>query len=254
MQLITALFHPEKYDELAKKKWWQAILYILFWIFLVTTVVNLTNLVLNGIGKEEISQNIPEFQIQDGVLQIEDGVYEFTDEEGSIYIMADTSISDFSKEEIKGAATQEIYISRDKIVIYLLGEKYNTMSISLLGMDGMTKETFVESIYISVWIVSLLMIVFEGLAFFLQTLMYILMTVFIADIVAKFMGKRIAFGTLFKCGMYAATLGILCQLFQLWHIFRGVDYEPTVFYYLSYVLTIVYMVRVVIKWKRRQVL
>lgn len=249
MQLTTALFHPEKYHELTKKKWWQTLLYLLFWVFLVTTVVNVVNLSVNRIEKEEISQNIPEFQIQDGVLQVEGGVYEFTDEEGSIYIMADTSISDFSAEEIKGAATQEIYISKDKIIVYLLGEKYNTMSISLLGMDGMTKEVFVEYIYVSIWIVSLLMIVFEAISLFLQTILYILMTIFIVDILAKFMGKRIAFGKLFQCGMYASTLGVLCQLFQIWHLLRGVDYEPTVFYYLSYILTIVYMVRVVIKWK-----
>lgn len=252
MQLKTALFHPEKYYELAEKKWWKIILYIVFWTFFVTVVVNFANLAMNGIEKEEIRQNIPEFQIQDGVLQIEGDVYEFTDKEGYVHIVADTSISEFAAEEIESDATQEIYITKDKIEVYLMGEKYNTFSISLLGVNGLTKETLVETVYISVWIASLLMIVFQGLSFFIQTVLYALMTVFVADFVAKFMGKRIAFGTLFKCSIYASTLGVLCQLFQLWHIFRGVSYEPAIFYYLSYLFNIIYMVRVAMKWENKE--
>ena len=44
MQLITALFHPEKYPELAAKKWWKPVIYILFWTFFVTAVVNFINI------------------------------------------------------------------------------------------------------------------------------------------------------------------------------------------------------------------
>lgn len=250
MQLKTALFHPENYQELTKKKWWQTALYLLFWIFLTTSIVNLCKFAVNRIEKEEISQYIPKFQIQDGILQIEGDVYEYMDETGTVYIMADTSKTEFSKEEIKGLATQEIYITKSKIIVYFSGEKYNTMDISLLGLNGMTKEMLVESILISFWLVAAFMIIFEGFSFLLQILLYVFMAVLIADIVAKFIQKRIPFGKLFQCGIYASTLGILCQLFQLYHIFREVSYEPTVFYYLSYLLTIVYMVRVVMKWKR----
>lgn len=249
MQLITALFHPEKYPELAAKKWWKPVIYILFWTFFVTAVVNFINISVNRIEKEELKEKIPEFQIQDGVLQIEGGVYEFADEEYSLHIVANTDISEFAAEDIKGEGIQEVYITKDKMDVYLLGEKYSTFPISMFAAEGLTKEALVEFIYISAWIVSVLLIVFEGLAFFLQTLMYVLTTSFIADIVAKYMGKRIAFGKLFKSGIYASTFGVLCQLFQLWHILRGVEYEPTVFYYLSYFFTIIYMVRVVIKWK-----
>ena len=249
MQLITALAHPEQYDELAKKKWWKVILYLVFWCFFVTTAVKLTDAILNGIKKEEIRNNIPEFQIQDGILQVE-GVYEFLDESGTIYIMADTSRSDFTKEDIKGGASQEIYISKDKIEIYLLGKLYNRMFLSQMGMDGITKDQFVDLLYISLWVVAVILIGVEGVAFLFEIVMTVFMIVLIADIIAKYMRKRIAFGTLFKCGIYASTLGILAQLFQLFHVIRGVDYEPTVFYYLNYVLTMVYMVRVLLRWKQ----
>ena len=108
MQLITALFHPEKYPELAAKKWWKPVIYILFWTFFVTAVVNFINISVNGIEKEELKEKIPEFQIQDGVLQIEGGVYEFADEEYSLHIVANTDISEFAAEDIKGEGIQEV--------------------------------------------------------------------------------------------------------------------------------------------------
>lgn len=253
MQLITALFHPEKYDELAKKKWYQVLFYILFWVFFVTLIVKLAEFRVNVPGKEELKEIIPEFQVDDGILQIQGDVFEFMDEKNSIYILADTSKSEFEKEELKEKASQEIYITKDKISIYLLGESYLSVPVSALFMDGMTKETLAAYIVLSSWIVVIFLILEEGILLFLQNALYVLMTVFIVDILAKFMGKRIPFRTLYQCGIYASTLGILCQLLRLWFIFRGVSYEPTVFYYLCHILTTIYMVQVVRKWNGMQV-
>lgn len=253
MQLITALFHPEKYHELVKKKWWKTILYLLFWVYFVTTVVNLSDAYVNGIKKEDLSQNIPEFVLQDGILQIDGDAYEFMKEDGTLFVKVDTTITDFPENELEGNAMEEIYITKDKISVYLLGKPYYNWSISDLMLDGISKEQLVQFVVVTYWGVALVMILVEGFTFLLQIAMHVLMLVFIVDILAKFMGRRITFGNLYKCGIYASTMGILCQLLKLWFILRGVAYEPEVFYYLSDILTVLYMVQAVIKWQKETI-
>ena len=212
---ITAMFLPKEYDKLLNLKTGRRIAYLVLLMLLASVIQYAipTMGAVAGMGgvRNIVLHEIPEFAFQDGKLSF-DKRLEHTEESTKSYMLLDTDVEKFTKEDVPRNMSDAILISQTNILVY------NSMG----GLGGLVQEQTFDSykpltitneavarqaplIYI---ILVLLFVVMYGATF----VKYLLLALFFAAVMyvmTRSLMLELTFGKIYQVAVLAQSVGII---------------------------------------------
>lgn len=120
-RFITAMFLPKEYGKLLKLKMNKIVSFIVCLILLVTTIQfaipNLAAIAGMGGIKNIVLNVVPDFSLKDGVFYYDEKL-EQKDEEMQMYVLIDTSVEEFTKEDVPDNMIQAILVSKSNMLVF----------------------------------------------------------------------------------------------------------------------------------------
>lgn len=213
-RFMTAMFLPKEYNKLLRLSAGKLVQFLAVLILLVTVIQYAIPALgaLAGMGgvKNIILNEIPEFSLENGTFFLDEKI-EKTDETSGIYVIVDTSVDKYTKEDVPKNMIQAILISKSNILVY------NQMA----GLGGMVQENKFEDlqgitinnqtvadqsvmIYVSLFFLFIFFYFVEivkylGAGLFYGFFMYLL--------TKTMMLENTTFGQVYKIAMYAQSIG-----------------------------------------------
>lgn len=137
-RFLTAMFLPKEYKKLLKIKTGQIVSYLAVLLLLISVIQYAIPAfgALAGMGglKHIILNEIPEFSLKDGQFYLEEKL-EQDDGEMGVYMLVDTEVDEFTKEDVPEGAMQAILVSKTNMLVY------NNIS----GLGGIVQEDTFEN-------------------------------------------------------------------------------------------------------------
>lgn len=214
---MTAMFKPKSYKILLDQKIGKLIQYLLVFILLVSLVqyaIPVAGAIAGMGGVESIIMNeIPQFTLKDGVLEVNEKI-EQTDEEMKIYVLVDTSVDKFTKDDIPRDMLQVLLVSKSNMLIYNNMQAMNGIiqedkfeNYKGIQLDNKTMVNLKPLIYIILFFSFLL-------ACTMTLAKYMFMALFFAGmafVFVKGLTLELSFGKVYILALYAQSLGVLVE-------------------------------------------
>ena len=213
--MIIAMFSAKEYPRLlriSKRK-------LVWYVVVVSLLIGLVQYAipvlgsLAGLGgvKGIFTHEVPQFCLEDGELYVEERI-EVADEVTGVYLLIDTSMDTFTKQDVPNNMMQAVLISKSNMIVYS----------SVYGMGAMTEEEKFENLkgvvfsnqtvidysagiyisfvfaFIAVWILVALEYLFTALLY--AGFMYLLLKSLMPDA---------TFATVYKVFLFAQTIGAI---------------------------------------------
>lgn len=214
-RFITAMFIPKDYGRLLRLSVGRLIQFLVLLVLLVSVIRYAVPALgaIAGMGgvKDIILYEIPEFSLKDGVFTLEDDI-EKIDEMNGIYLVVDTSVEKYTKEDVPANMVEAVMISKTGILFYNhlsgIGELAQETKFSDFGEIDFDNQALAEKaplIYMGLCVLFVMLYIFEmvkylAMGLFYAVLMYLLTKVVIAEL---------TFGELYKMTMYAQAVGAI---------------------------------------------
>lgn len=215
--LITAMFVPKEYNKLLKLSVGKITRYV-FVVLLLVCLIRYAVPVLGSIaglgGMEGILMNeTPQFALEDGKFSYEEKV-EQIDEVSRICLIVDTTVDEYTKEDVPANMLQAVLVSENNMLVYN----------SLYGMGAMVEsqrfEDLKELTITNQTVADMSGFLYAGLMFlfvvvwFASIIEYLLMAFFYGGITYVFLKALIPnlkFGTAYKTAVFAQTIGLIVE-------------------------------------------
>lgn len=215
--LITAMFVPKEYNKLLKLSVGKITRYV-FVVLLLVCLIRYAVPVLGSIaglgGMEGILMNeTPQFALEDGKFSYEEKV-EQIDEASRICLIVDTTVDEYTKEDVPANMLQAVLVSENNMLVYN----------SLYGMGAMVEsqrfEDLKELTITNQTVADMSGFLYAGLIFlflvvwFASVIEYLLMAFFYGGITYVFLKALIpnlTFGTAYKTAVFAQTIGLIVE-------------------------------------------
>lgn len=131
---VISMFSPKEYGKLIKLGTGRVVFYLLI-LTLLVSVIQYVIPVLSAVAaiggmKEIIMNDMPEFSLENGKFSFSEKI-EQSDEQSGIYIIVNTDVKEYTKEDIPAHTIEAIMVSESNILVYN----------SVVGLGGMTEET-----------------------------------------------------------------------------------------------------------------
>ena len=211
----TAMFLPKEYDNLLGLKMRKTIGYVLL-LVLLTSVIQYAIPALGaiaGVGgiKNYILNGLPDFALHDGSFFLDSKVEE-TDESIGSYLVIDTDVNAYTKEDVPQGAMQAIMISKTNMLFYsnIVGPGGMVQDYAFKYFKDLTitNETVAGQTF---WIYACLVLLFAS-RYGYSMVRYLLMTLLYAGmlyLLTRTMMKENAFGKLYKLALFAQSIGVI---------------------------------------------
>lgn len=220
-RFMTAMFSPREYSStLLKLPTKKMIGYFLCLMLLLTVIQSVIPTVgaIAGMGgfRRIITENIPEFEFKNGSFSMEERI-EIDDEQSGVYILIDTDVDKFTKEDIaeKSGVLETILVSRTNMLVSNtvagMGTMHQEYKFSDFGELMMTKETLTDMVplyYVILFFLFLAAYLIMGMKYMLSALCY---AVFIYFFIIKMLTLDHEFGEVYLAAMYAKTMGSIVE-------------------------------------------
>lgn len=214
-RFITAMFLPKDYGKLLKLKTGRIISYFLLLLLLVSVIqyVIPTLGAIAGMGgvKNIILNEIPEFSLKDGKFSFAEKL-EQEDENTGVYLLVDTSVNKFTKDDIPEDVVEAIMVSSTNILVY------NSVS----GLGGMVQEDTFDHykeltitnktvadasiiIYIAMFFAFIILYVMTFVKYLFSGLFYAV----VMYLLTKTMLMETEFGAIYKVALFAQSTGAI---------------------------------------------
>lgn len=215
--LITAMFIPKEYGDLLRLTTGKIVRYILV-VVLLASMIQYGIPVLGSIaglgGMEGILMNeMPEFSLRDGKFYLEEKL-ETADEQAGIYFLVDTTVKEFTKDDVPENTIQAFMVSESNTLVYNslygLGAMVETQSFEDLKDYTITNRTVAD----------MSGLIYAGLAFIflivwfatiIEYLMYALFYAIFMFVLMKGVMQDLTFGAVYKVTIFAMTIGTLIE-------------------------------------------
>lgn len=131
---VISMFSPKEYGKLLKLGTGKMVCYLLL-LTLLVSVIQYAIPVLSAVAamdgmKAIILNEMPQFSLKDGKLSVSQKL-EQSDEQAGVYMILDTGVKEYQKEDIPENVIEAIMVSESNILVYN----------SLTGMGGMVQQT-----------------------------------------------------------------------------------------------------------------
>ena len=212
-RFITAMFTPSEYNNLLRMKTGKKISYFCVLILLVTIVrfaIPALGMIA-GVGgvRNYIINEIPQFSFENGKLDIDELIEEDNSETGA-YILVDTEVERFTKDDIPMDRISAILVSRTNMIMYNNGFGANGLvqeqPFSIYGKMKMNNE-IVAGYTPLIYIVLAFMLVFMFVLSFVGYLFNGLIYAVFMFLLSKAVGGNLKFGTVYEVSLYAQSVG-----------------------------------------------
>lgn len=214
-RFITAMFLPKEYEKLLRLSAGKLIQFLLLLILLVG-VIRYAVPVLGAIagmgGVKNIIQNrLPNFAMENGTFTLEEE-FEWLDESGGIYILVDTSVDEFTRDDIPENMVEAILISHTNILFMnqvpglggiIQENKWKDLTGITVNNDILAKDS--PLIYAMLFFLFILLYVLELIKYLIAGLFYGVIML----LLARTMMIDISFGGIYKSALYAQAIGAI---------------------------------------------
>lgn len=214
-RFITAMFLPKEYGKLLQLSGGKLVQFLLLLILLVG-VIRYAVPVLGAIagmgGVKNIIQNkIPYFSLENGTFTL-DEEFEWLDESGGIYILVDTSVDEFTREDIPENMIETILVSHTNVLFMnqipglggiIQENKWNEMTGVSLNNDILAENSTM---------ICVILLPFFFLLYVLELIKYVVAGLFYAIVMlllARTMMIDISFADIYKSALYAQAIGAI---------------------------------------------
>lgn len=214
-RFITAMFIPKDYGKLLRLSVGKLIQFLVLLVLLVSVIRYAIPALgaIAGMGgvKDIILYEIPEFSLKDGEFTLEDDI-EKIDEMNGIYLVVDTSVEKYTKEDVPANMVEAVMISKTGILVYNqisgIGELAQETKFSDFGEIDFNNQALAEKaplIYIGLCVLFVILYIFEMVKYLAMGLFYaVLMHLLTKPVIAE-----LTFGELYKMAMYAQAVGAI---------------------------------------------
>lgn len=212
-RFITAMFLPKEYAKLLRLPNGKLVQFLVF-LILLSAVIRYaipTFGTIAGMGgvKSILENKIPQFSLENGVFVL-DEKFDWVDESGGIYVVIDTDIDEFTREDVPENMIEAIMVSHTNILFYN----------QVPGLGGIIQETkwkdmaeitfnnqiLLESrmmIYAALFSVLVLLYIVEIMKYLVSGLLYAAIML----LLARTMMMDISFSDIYKTAIYAQSIG-----------------------------------------------
>ena len=213
-EMLLSIYSYKSYKEFLHNKKGKVfgfgLLLVLFYFMITMVVPFIGNQVKSGNLAKNIQENIPDFELRNGYLQVDD-VIEYDDGSSYIYIDTDPEYYFYDADEMKEylyAYTNAILMDSEKAIVKSNGR---VQGIYFSSLDfNCSKETLIRLvpfIYVIIIVVYALMYIWMTALFFFGVLFVALLGM----IVASCMKYQLTFGQLYLLGIYSRTLPLIIK-------------------------------------------
>ncbi len=218
---MTAMFSPQEYSSsLLKLSVKKMMRYFLCLILLLTVIRNVIPMMgaIAGMGgfRNIITERIPDFELKSGSFSMEERI-EIDDEQSGVYILIDTDVDEFTKEDVnvKSGVLETILVSRTNMLVSntvsgigTMGQEYKFSDFGDLQMTKKTLTDMVPLYYMMLFLVFIGQYLAMGIKYMFSALCY---TVFIYFFIIKMLSVDHEFGEVYQVAMYAKTIGSIIE-------------------------------------------
>lgn len=215
--LIIAMFTPKEYGKLLQLNKPRLVRYVMVVLLLVCliqyAVPGLGSIAGLGGVKEIIRHEVPQFSLEDGTLSVEEKI-ERVDEVSGIYMVIDTTVEEFVREDVPKNMVQAVLVSESNMLVYN----------SMYGLGGMVEnQRFEELKDVTIsneTIADMSGIIYAGLFSFFLVLYFasiaeylitaLLYAVFMFVLVKGAM-QELSFAFVYKVTIFAQTIGAIIE-------------------------------------------
>lgn len=213
-EMGLSIFSFKTYQEFLKNKkskvFGFGVVLMLIYFLLTMVAPFVSDMVVNGSLEEQIDDLLPDFELEDGYLWIDD-VIEYDDGDIYVYIDTDPEYFFYSADEMKEYLydySQAILMDSEKIIIKDSGT-VQELYYSDIGEDFSKDDLLgiIPYLYAAIVICMVLAYIFMTAFFFFGVLFVALMGM----IAASCMKCDLTFGQLYLLGVYSRTLPLIIK-------------------------------------------
>lgn len=215
--IITAMIAPKEYNKLLKLPTGKVVKYVVVLLLLVCLIQYAIPTLgsIAGLGGMEgiLMNETPAFSFEDGKFYLEEKI-ETTDEVSGIYLVIDTSVDEYTRDDVPANMIQAVMVSESNMLVYNsvygLGAMVESQSFeewkdisfsnqSIADMSGM--------IYLCLFFVFVLLWFATIVEYLITALVY---SLFMYILVRTIM-QHVDFGTVYKVTVFAQTIGVIVE-------------------------------------------
>lgn len=250
--LITAMFVPKGYDrllKLSKGKIVRHVLVVLLLVCLVQYAIPSLGSIAGLGGVEGILMNeTPAFALEDGKFYLEEKI-EQVDEVSGVCLIVDTTVDEYTKEDVPANMMQAVLVSRNNMLVYnsmygvgAMVESQNFEDLKDLTITNQTVSDMSGFIYASLLFVFVI-VWFAAIAEYLLTALFY---AFFMYMFVKVVIQDLTFGTVYKVAVFAQTIGVIVEAITY---SLGIEFLYMAGGFFNVFVTIMLMNKVIIKFK-----
>ena len=212
-RFITAMFLPKEYEKLLCQTGGKLVQFLLLLILLVGVIryaIPFLGAIAGMGGMKNIIQNrIPGFSLENGTFTL-DEEFEWLDESGGVYVLVDTSVDEFTKDDIPENMVETILVSHTNILFMnqvpglggiVQEHKWNEMTGVTVNNDILAENSTM---------ICIILLPFFFLLYVLELIKYLVSGLFYSIVMlllARTMMIDISFGDIYKSALYAQAIG-----------------------------------------------
>ncbi len=215
--LLSAMFLAKDYGMLLRMSFGKLVRHILFVVALACVIQYAIPALstIAGLGgmRNIITRELPTFSLEDGKFQLSEKI-ETVDEEAGLYYLVDTSVKEFTKEDIPKNMVQVFMVSETNMLTYTAVNGINgmisTQKFADMGEVSLNNQMVADrstSIYAFLAGVFVLLIGSSVVEYLLMALVYAALPYFLF----KMLMPDLTYGKTYKIALYALTLGTLVK-------------------------------------------
>lgn len=215
-RFMTAMFLPKEYGKLLRQSAGKLVQFLAVLILLAAVIRYAIPALgaLAGMGgvKNIILNEIPDFSLENGTFFLDEKI-EKSDETSGIYLIVDTSVEQYTKDDVPANMIEAIMISKSNMILYnqVAGLGGMVQENKFEDLQGITinNQTVAEQstlIYICLVFLFLFLYCFEIVKYLAVGLFY---AIFMNLLAKTMMMANITFGKVYKIALYAQSVGVV---------------------------------------------
>ncbi|MBR1599206.1 MAG: DUF1189 domain-containing protein [Lachnospiraceae bacterium] len=214
-RFVTAMFSPGDYPVLLKLKAGKIVSFVGILVLLLTLIQYgipmLAAIAGYGGVRNYILAELPQFSLENGIFTVDERM-EREDDSAGIYILVDTSVDSFTKDDVDTDLLEAVLVSRSNMLMYNnvtgIGGIVQEQRFSDFGNARINNEIvagWAPVIYVCMAAVFVMLYVITLVRYLGSALLY----AFIMFMLSRIMTGKITFGTMYKIALFAQTVGAL---------------------------------------------
>lgn len=212
-RFITAMFLPKEYGKLLCQSGGKLVQFLLLLILLVGVIryaIPFLGAIAGMGGMKNIIQNrIPGFSLENGTFTL-DEEFEWLDESGGVYVLVDTDVDEFTRDDIPDNMVETILVSHTNVLFMnqvpglggiLQEHKWSEMTGVTVNNDILAENSTM---------ICIILLPFFFLLYVMELVKYLVSGLFYSIIMlllARTMMIDISFGDIYKSALYAQAIG-----------------------------------------------